>query len=101
MDSDFVLANLIKFMEFGSIEQGWVGHNPAKWANDVLSDSDVYKRVPTKQLTRGDLYTYCLSKSNGNIETAVAIFSWGGMRRDHGRRILVSARKSASCPVSL
>ena len=66
------------------INQGYVGNNSLNWANHVLPN-DTFDNYLNRQFNRDKLFDYCKNVNNDNLNVLVAILSWGGMRRDHGR----------------
>jgi hypothetical protein len=65
-------------------EQGYVGNNSLNWAKYVLPDNNFDNKLDRK-LDRYELFEYCQDPNNNNLNVLVAILSWGGMRRDHGK----------------
>lgn len=74
--------DVLKRMPKGN--QGYVGTHSLNWANQVFPN---YKFDGTldKRFERSQLFDYCKNSQNNDLHVLVAILSWGGMRRDHGR----------------
>ena len=71
-------------MQISNNEQGYVGNNSLNWAKQVLPDYN-FDNYLNRQFNRYELFEYCQNTNNNNLNVLVAILSWGGMRRDHGR----------------
>lgn len=71
-------------IQIGDNDQGYVGNNSLRWANHVLPNSNCDNYL-NRQFNRYELFQYCQDESNSDLNVLVAILSWGGMRRDHGR----------------
>lgn len=63
----------------------WNGINAKNWGN-FFSTSDLNKKLDTK-LTRSELLDNNFIKDLNNEELAIAILSWGGMNREHGKSL--------------
>jgi len=70
--------------QIGDNEPGYVGNNSLNWANQVSPDNN-FDNYLNRQFCRYELFEYCQNINNDNLNVLVAILSWGGMRRDHGR----------------
>ncbi len=70
--------------QIGDNELGYVGNNSLNWANQVSPDNN-FDNYLNRQFNRYELFEYCQNINNDNLNVLVAILSWGGMRRDHGR----------------
>jgi hypothetical protein len=81
-------THLSKLLSIDSLKQGAVGDPPAKWAVQVMGKNDLFQMLPNRSLCREEVMSFCINKDHGDIETAIIILSWGGMRRDHGRNLL-------------
>lgn len=82
--------NVLK--NIGPIEQGWVGGKPYSYARDLASQNfPQIDQLPNKNVTRDDLFKMVSSNSSNTLTCCVAIFAWGGMRRDHARSVLKTA----------
>jgi hypothetical protein len=71
-------------IQIGDNDQGYVGGNSLGWASHVLPNN-YFDNYLNRHFNRYELFEYCQSSSNDNINVLAAILSWGGMRRDHGR----------------
>lgn len=71
-------------IQIGDNDQGYVGSNSLRWANSVLPNKN-FDNFLDRQFNRYDLLEFCQNANNDNLHVLVAILSWGGMRRDHGR----------------
>ena len=77
-------THLNYLIQLGDNDQGYVGNNSLNWANHVLPN-DTFDNYLNRQFNRDKLFDYCKNVNNDNLNVLVAILSWGGMRRDHGR----------------
>lgn len=67
----------------------WKGRVAGKWASDVGHDLKIAKReILEMPLSRPALSSICRDANVSTLDLCVIIFAWGGMRVDHGRRIL-------------
>ena len=75
--------HLKKLIEIGNQEQGYVGINSKSWADYVFGNANKIDPFLNKKFDRYELFNYC--KNAGNINAVIAILSWGGMKRNHGK----------------
>jgi hypothetical protein len=64
----------------------WTGINALKWAKYV--DPSINNELLNKKLTRGDLLSLNFVNGLDDRELIFAIFSWGGMNREHCSSLL-------------
>jgi hypothetical protein len=79
-----------KLRQTGDPGNRYIGNNSLRWARAVLADIgrlDDSKGLD-KRFQRYDLLDYCREPTHGHLDVLVAILSWGGMRRNHGRQLL-------------
>lgn len=81
-------THLKYLIEIGDSTQGYVGNNSLKWGNATLSKTDTLDQYLDRRLDRYELFEYCQNEKNDDLNVLIAILSWGGMRRDHGRILL-------------
>lgn len=75
-----------KLIELGSKEEeGYLGNNSLKWATFVLGSNTEINENLDIRFDRYELFDYC--KNNSDLNVLISILSWGGMRRDHGKRL--------------
>lgn len=74
-------------IQIGNNDQGYVGNNSLNWGISVLGVGTNLDPFLDRQFNRYELFEYCQNQNNSNLNILVAILSWGGMRRDHGRRL--------------
>ncbi|MFA6979954.1 MAG: hypothetical protein WC209_11610 [Ignavibacteriaceae bacterium] len=72
-------------IEIGENDQGYVGNNSLKWGNSVLGPNVNIDPFLDRQFNRYDLFAYRNNPANSHVNVLIAVLSWGGMRRDHGR----------------
>jgi hypothetical protein len=66
-------------------KHAWRAWIPAEWASQVVSEISI--KLPKEHASREDLYRICALDSGFSGEDVfICTMSWGGMRRDHGRR---------------
>lgn len=74
-------------IQIGNNDQGYVGNNSLNWGISVVGADESLDPFLNRQFNRYELFEYSLNQNNSNLNILVAILSWGGMRRDHGRRL--------------
>ena len=74
-------------IQIGNNDQGYVGNNSLNWGISVVGADENLDPFLNRQFNRYELFEYCQNQNNSNLNILVAILSWGGMRRDHGRRL--------------
>ncbi len=72
-------------IQSGDNNQGYVGNNSLNWANAVYPNYREIDYSLDKQFDRDYLFAYCRNQNNNHFNVLIAILSWGGMRRSHGR----------------
>ena len=78
------LTHLNYLIQIGDSDKGYFGNNSLLWANQVFPDNN-FDNYLDRQFNRYELFKYCEGQTNNNLNVLVAILSWGGMRRNHGR----------------
>lgn len=74
-------------IQLGDNDQGYVGNNSLNWGESVLGVESNFDPFLNRQFDRYELFEYCQNRNNDDLNILIAILSWGGMRRDHGRRL--------------
>lgn len=74
-------------IQIGNNDQGYVGNNSLNWGLSILEGDKNIDPFLNKQFNRYDLFEYCQNQNNDDLNILIAILSWGGMRRDHARRL--------------
>lgn len=74
-------------IQIGNNDQGYVGNNSLNWGISVLGKDTNLDPLLNRQFNRYELFDYCQNENNDNLNILIAILSWGGMRRDHGRSL--------------
>lgn len=74
-------------IQIGNNDQGYVGNNSLNWGISVLGKDTNLDPLLNRQFNRYELFDYCQNENNDDLNILIAILSWGGMRRDHGRRL--------------
>ncbi len=64
------------------------GTNSLKWSIFVCGNKYKYPEIFNQNLYRDDLLNFCNSKSTSDILALLAVLSWGGMNRKHGKSLL-------------
>lgn len=64
------------------------GTNSLKWSKFVCGNKYEYPEIFNQNFYRDDLFEFCNSKSTSDILALLAILSWGGMNRNHGKSLL-------------
>lgn len=72
-------------LKLGDNDQGYVGTDSFSWAARVFPNTNFIDDNLKKRFTRYELFDYCRNPKNDDLNVLIAILSWGGMRRDHGR----------------
>jgi len=78
--------------QIGDGGPGYTGNNSLKWANFVMP-SRPFDSSLNRRFNRHELFDYCKNSNNDNLHVLVAILSWGGMRRDHGKLLFKNLDK--------
>lgn len=86
--------HLDKLIEIGKEDIVYIGSNSLSWAKSVIKNSKEIDVLLNKTFERKELLHYCNNSKCTNLNVSLAILSWGGMRRDHGR-LLFSKKSSA------
>lgn len=79
-------------IQIGDNEKGYVGNNSLKWATSILPDNNLLDKYLDRKFNRYELFDYCQNRNNSNLNVLIAILSWGGMRRNHGRLLFNNLR---------
>ena len=74
-------------IQIGNNDQGYVGNKSLNWGLSVVGPDENLDPFLNRQFNRYELFEYCQNQNKSNLNILVAILSWGGMRRDHGRRL--------------
>ena len=64
-----------------------IGNNSLNWGMSILEGAKNIDPFLNRQFNRYDLFEYCQNQNNDDLNILIAILSWGGMRRDHARRL--------------
>lgn len=80
-------VHLNYLIQIGNNDQGYVGNNSLNWGKSVLGMNIPLDPFLNRQFNRYELFDYCQNQNNDDLNILIAILSWGGMRRDHGRRL--------------
>ncbi|WP_164126404.1 8-oxoguanine DNA glycosylase OGG fold protein [Sphingobacterium luzhongxinii] len=78
------------FRDINDENKVFKGQNSALWISHVMGEG--YKCPPelNKQLYRDEVWLYCKDSKSTNLDALLAILSWGGMKREHAKRLLKS-----------
>lgn len=79
-------THLNYLIQLGDNHQGYVGINSLSWGNSVLINQELDPNL-NRMFDRYGLLKYCQNENNNDINVLTAILSWGGMRRDHARKL--------------
>jgi hypothetical protein len=74
-------------LQIGDHEQGYVGNNSLNWGSSVIGPNNGLDPYLNINFNRYQLFEYCQNLNNSDLNVVIAILSWGGMRRDHGRKL--------------
>lgn len=79
----------------GQSDQPWVGGKLLSYASSVARESSdcQFALLPDKPVDREFLFRMAASDEANTLTCCVAIFAWGGMRRDHARLVLGTVDK--------
>jgi hypothetical protein len=83
----FLNSHLSVLKNIPPTSQGPIGSNARNWALSALPKRQEPGNGLDRKFTRQDLFEYCADSRTKNIDTLLAILAWGGMRRDHGRKL--------------
>lgn len=80
--------HLNRLKEMPYIKDGYPAKNSLKWAEYVLPNNQLIDKSGLDTcFSRCELIEYCKNHNNSHLNTTIAILSWGGMRRDHAKRL--------------
>lgn len=68
----------------------FMGINSYSWCKDVIAPEN-HNRIPKAfniKFYRDDVWDYCRNTANGDLESLLIILSWGGMNREHAKKLL-------------
>ena len=82
-----IVIHLDKLVKIGNENHGYIGNNSLSWAASIFGNIDHIDPYLNRKFDRYELLDYCNDHKNDDYNCCVAIVSWGGMRRDHGRRL--------------
>ncbi|MGJ8590180.1 MAG: hypothetical protein ACSHXW_18905 [Yoonia sp.] len=68
-------------------ETGWAGCNPRKWVAHLSPEIIDPNIFPDRRLIRQEIFDMANCRKTGDLYLAINIAAWGGMKRDHGRRL--------------
>lgn len=91
----FVQKHYDTLKALGHSNQPWVGGKLLSYAHSVAAErSDCqFPLLPDEAVDREYLFNLAASDDANTLTCCVAIFAWGGMRRDHARAVLGMADK--------
>ena len=81
-------THLNTFRSTDYISNLYVGLNANAWSQQVLGNQYVVPIKLDRKMSRTELFAFCQASDNNNFDTILAILSWGGMNRKHGRVLL-------------
>lgn len=84
------MTHINKLIIIGDNGQGYIGNNSLKWGRSILGNNIMIDPNLDKRFDRYHLFNYCQDKQINNLNIIISILSWGGMRRDHGRRLFAN-----------
>ena len=75
-------------------DQKWVGGNLLSYAHSVNDNRECqFSILPDGPVQREFLFDMASSDKINTLTCCIAIFAWGGMRRDHARSVLATVDK--------
>lgn len=81
-------THLDYFLSLPEDNRPFKGPNSLNWAEFVCGDTYNYPMIFNQNFYRDVLLDFCNSKTTSDLFALLAVLSWGGMRRDHGKRLL-------------
>jgi hypothetical protein len=81
------VTHLDYLIQIADSDKGYFGNNSLLWANQVLPNNN-FDNYLNRQFDRYELFKYCEDHTNNSLKELVAIFSWGGLRRNHGKLLV-------------
>jgi len=87
MTIPFQKEHLNYLEQLGKNDPDYIGNNSLAWAKHVLPQ-EKFETSLNRRMNRYDLFDYCNNPNHDDLNVLVAVLSWGGMRRDHGRLLL-------------
>lgn len=85
MTFDINKGHFDKLIEFEDIVQGWVGHNPWKFAKNLGVQGDLLDNLPKGRIDRHGAFKE-IKEEEDAPRIFLLIMAWGGMNRRYGRR---------------
>jgi hypothetical protein len=82
-------THLTVLKSIGGNDPNYKGNNTFSWSKFVAPGLKLNDELDM-QFDREFLFDYCKRDKNSDMEILVAILSWGGMRRDHGKQLLAN-----------
>ena len=90
--SKFVQEHLDVLKNIEHNKQGAVGTSVRNWILDIVPNKAYntfnIDSIPNAKISREDIFEMSRNRDTGDLEVALCVLAWGGMRRDHGRRLL-------------
>ena len=80
--------HLAFFLDLEKEDKVFIGPNSLDWSAMVWTDTEELPSSLNKNFYRDELLDFCSNKENSDLHCLLAVLSWGGMRRDHGRDVL-------------
>lgn len=91
---EFVTEHLNKLRELGHDRQSWVGGKLRPYAESVVGalENCTPSQLSSDEGDRDYLFGLIADRNVSTATCCVAILGWGGMRRDHARKVLSTAQ---------
>ena len=84
-------THLDYFRDRSEREHPWTGNKLRDWWTSVFGDQPT--RLQPSTVSRDKLKSICANSDYSNREALAAVMAWGGMRRSHGRGLIVNLEK--------
>ena len=79
----------------------YIGNNSLKWGVYVMGCDKKLNISLDKRFNRYELFEYCADKNNSNLDVIIAILSWGGMNRRHGKLLFKNLKQLNELVINL
>lgn len=83
-------SHKIYFLNSPNESKVFKGPNSLSWSLFVYGNGIAAQDLLDRNFYRDDLLAFCSDKSNSDLLTLLAILSWGGMNREHGKNLFTN-----------
>lgn len=84
-------SHLEYFLSLPNDSKVFMGPNSLSWSTYVTQEQIEGLQLLNKNFYRDQLLEFCADKRHSDMLTLLAVLSWGGMHREHGKKLLRSS----------